>query len=496
MASPELTKLSIDNSPISSIDANKLANPIVQPKVTPPQVGTLPGTGTVGAVRTESDNIITAQTAEAERLQELRSQMSAISEQGSLSDLFSTQQEAFGIPEDLKRLKDINLQLAEMDTASELQKSQIEGAAGQTIGQAQREVSQEDREAAIRSAGLAAQAAVLQGNIETGTALVNQAVNIAYQDRTLTNTNLINQINDLRGTVDDQTQQLLDQEQRKYEADQAAIEEVKAAVNEAMVSGATAQEAAQLSDPRLTDEQRLQLAQGIVARGATELRDLDRQVKQSTLSTQALQREKLQKDIDTVLTGFLTGKDKFDSELQLAKEFNNRTKDYSKAAIQIGNIRASFEKAKVDSESGKSINATSQGVLVAFQKLLDPTSVVRESEYARSGDGLSLVSRLDGQFAKIKQGGAGVTASDLEEFVLTGETFLRGYEDSAIDQAQLIINQASPVGLDVRNIVPNGVLNLMEDRFIEGVENTPIGGTFTIGDVTYKKLSEDEFEPT
>ena len=60
--------------------------------------------------------------------------------------------------------------------------------------------------------------------------------------------------------------------------------------------------------------------------------------------------------------------------------------------------------------------AGSQAVLVTFQKILDPTSVVRESEYARSASGLSLVEQAKGQFEKFKQGGAGMTLEQLASF--------------------------------------------------------------------------------
>ena len=51
--------------------------------------------------------------------------------------------------------------------------------------------------------------------------------------------------------------------------------------------------------------------------------------------------------------------------------------------------------------------AGSQAVLVTFQKILDPTSVVRESEYARSASGLSLIEQVAGALERLKEGGAG-----------------------------------------------------------------------------------------
>ena len=62
-----------------------------------------------------------------------------------------------------------------------------------------------------------------------------------------------------------------------------------------------------------------------------------------------------------------------------------------------------------------------QAVLVTFQKILDPTSVVRESEYMRSAAGLNLLSRIQGAAEQLTKGGAGVPLADLERFAKLAE---------------------------------------------------------------------------
>jgi hypothetical protein len=261
--------------PSLQVSANSLTNPPKAPVLTPPAIETPPPTGTADAVSKDLTEIISAQTQEAADLKKRRQEFAELGELGTLSDFRTEQLEEFGVPESTRQLKDIQLQLADIDTASDLTKTRIEGAAGQTVRGAQREVTQEDRENAVRRSGLAAKASVIQGNIETATSLVDQAVTTTYQDRTLKNNNLLNQINDLSGTVDEQTQQLLDAEKARVEADQAAVQEVKDAVSLAMQSGAaTPQEVSQLTDINATDASRLALAQSISARGATEDREL------------------------------------------------------------------------------------------------------------------------------------------------------------------------------------------------------------------------------
>ena len=337
------------------VSANSLTNPPRAQVLTEPSLGPDPRTGTATAVASDLDNIITAQTQEAADLRQKRAEFAQLGDLGTLGDFRSDQMEEFGVPENLRQLKDIQLQLADIDTGSELTKTRIEGAAGQTLGQAQREVTQEDRENAVRRSGLAAQASVLQGNIKTATSLVNDAVTTAYQDRTLKNNNLLNQINDLSGTVDDQTQQLLDAEKARIEADQAAVKEVKDAVNSAMESGAaTADEVAQLTDINATDESRLALAQSITARGATEDRGLTLAGKRASIAaTRAAmslnerkfeyqkQQDKLELELETLVEdGTLTkeeaaDKQKVEQALQL-KELMNSMVEHPGFAASVG----------------------------------------------------------------------------------------------------------------------------------------------------------------
>ena len=115
--------------------------------------------------------------------------------------------------------------------------------------------------------------------------------------------------------------------------------------------------------------------------------------------------------------------------------------------------------------AGESINAASQGVLVSFQKLLDPTSVVRESEYARSANGLSAMERIEGFATKIRQGGAGLTAEGLAEFVELGQLFYENFNNEMLNFAKRTETQASNFGLNLENILtPNDIALLEQNR--------------------------------
>ena len=97
---------------------------------------------------------------------------------------------------------------------------------------------------------------------------------------------------------------------------------------------------------------------------------------------------------------------------------NRLTQQWDKAAGDVTDLN----RANAIMESGLNaarrgdMNAGAQAVLITFQKFLDPTSVVRESEYARSSQGLSIMERVKGYVERLAKGGAGVTLPELETF--------------------------------------------------------------------------------
>lgn len=269
-----------------TVSANALTTPVAPVTVSTPALPTIPSrlNAMVSNVQRDAEGFIGADTEARRKRDELQATFGALNDQGSLADMMAQQRQDLGIDTNLKELKDIQLQLTDANTASDLTKTRIEGGAGQTLGQAGREITQEDRENAVRNSGLAARAAVLQGNIETATALAKDTVNLAFQDRQLTAQNLIQQINMVQGQVDEQTAQLLETEKRGYEAELAAIKELKDNIANAMVNGASQAEISQLNDPTIDDATKLSLAQQITARGANQMRNLEIQSKQASIA--------------------------------------------------------------------------------------------------------------------------------------------------------------------------------------------------------------------
>ena len=97
-------------------------------------------------------------------------------------------------------------------------------------------------------------------------------------------------------------------------------------------------------------------------------------------------------------------------------------------------------------------NGASQAVLVTFQKMLDPLSVVRESEYARSSAGISLLQRIEGYAQRLAAGGAGVPKAELNEMVKTAREFYNGANSSIAGQRGRIEAVANKYKIDPKLI--------------------------------------------
>lgn len=86
-------------------------------------------------------------------------------------------------------------------------------------------------------------------------------------------------------------------------------------------------------------------------------------------------------------------------------------KDYKTIATSIGAIQKLIG-ARVSGDIKNSVGVE-QAIITLFNKLTDPQSVVRESEYARTPENLPIINRMIGAIGKVNKGGAGLTNDDL-----------------------------------------------------------------------------------
>lgn len=115
----------------------------------------------------------------------------------------------------------------------------------------------------------------------------------------------------------------------------------------------------------------------------------------------------------------------------LRKEFNalQPIKDYRDIETRF-NV---MEQAIKESKTTNNLVAVDQALITIFNKMTDPQSVVRESEYIRTPQDLSLWNRLKGKVTKYAAGGAGLTQDDRNALYSMAKKFQGAYK-SKFDQ--------------------------------------------------------------
>ena len=120
-------------------------------------------------------------------------------------------------------------------------------------------------------------------------------------------------------------------------------------------------------------------------------------------------------------------KDRLTMARQLSSDWRETTRPMQTLLDQSDRMAIGFKMA----QAGQLL-AGSQAILISFNKLLDPTSVVRESEYARSASGQSALETLRGYAEKLSAGGAGVTLRELQSYKEFGEKVVQRALESTV----------------------------------------------------------------
>lgn len=155
----------------------------------------------------------------------------------------------------------------------------------------------------------------------------------------------------------------------------------------------------------------------------------------------------------------------------LRKEFYDSpiVKTYQEVSRQSGVMEEAIKEAR----TGKNLVAVDQALITIMNKMMDPASVVRESEYARTPGDIALMNRVKGAFQKIKTGGAGLTLDDREAITSMGRKYMAVAERKYKGKLHEYKGYLANYGLD-------------PDKYLSPPEIEPTGGS----DLT--RMSDEE----
>lgn len=140
-------------------------------------------------------------------------------------------------------------------------------------------------------------------------------------------------------------------------------------------------------------------------------------------------------------------------ERDLRKDFEDSPviKDFGTVLNNVSNINEAI--SMLDSGASPSRIATDSTIITSFNKVLDPTSVVRESEYNRIVDSLGYQNRIKGWKDKINKGGSGLTSQDLKDIQTLSNSLLAKRKELVDQEVRRNTEIASSAGVNPRNVV-------------------------------------------
>jgi hypothetical protein len=144
----------------------------------------------------------------------------------------------------------------------------------------------------------------------------------------------------------------------------------------------------------------------------------------------------------------LTAKDKVQVAVTQAKEFraDPRIKNLNIIERSERGMVAALKMATAPDV--KSRIASDQALGVLFQKMLDPESVVRESEFARTPEGAALMNQLLAVIPQLKLGGLKLLDEDRQALVAMARKLLQGAKITANRAFDEFETRADEIGLN------------------------------------------------
>lgn len=334
-------------------------------------------------------------------------------------------------------VRDIALQKRQMDMENDILNKNQQGLFG---GGAQQLINQNQRDISSERANLAIEKLALQGDISTAQALIKNKLDAQFEP-------MKDRIAYIEKTLDIYDKDLSESQKQQFEMEKYQLQEqakqkesFQKIIDEAGTGGAPVE---------VQNEASNLFAQGNRA-GAIAL------LSQYSKRAQGEQ---------------LTPYQRLQATQSIAKDVQMRTANAREISRQAKLITDSYN--NILNGGDRSLNT--QAIVTSFNKILDPTSVVRESEFDRTAKGQSLLERLRGKADAIATGGAGVTQETLKEASDIASEYLRNSSESIQQENQRALQLADEFGLTGSSVTSSGYQD-EEIKEVKGVKYKKVPG--------------------
>jgi len=143
--------------------------------------------------------------------------------------------------------------------------------------------------------------------------------------------------------------------------------------------------------------------------------------------------------------GGASGKEAFGNEKQLRSEFDKQAKNFDEA-------RLGFEKVQKAAMAETASGPTDLALIFGYMKVIDPTSVVREGEFATAEKAGGVSEQLRNLYNKVRTGER-LTQDVRDQFVQAARTQFQPYMDMQRNIESRYTNLATSYNLDPTKVV-------------------------------------------
>lgn len=198
----------------------------------------------------------------------------------------------------------------------------------------------------------------------------------------------------------------------------------------------------------------------------------------------------------------------FKAVTDLRKEFNSQpeVKSYKDLQRTYSLINTAYQTALSKGDKGSKASAD-QALVTLYNKMLDPGSVVREGEYARTAEGQALIDRFVSKYQQATEGGAGITDVTRKDMVDISQKFFEGAQGDYDKIADYYRYIAKEIGVDPSLVIretgqpvvpgapqpiqPTQPSQLLEESVVNKIKEARDSGEYTDVDIV-NSIAENE----
>ena len=180
----------------------------------------------------------------------------------------------------------------------------------------------------------------------------------------------------------------------------------------------------------------------------------------------------------------LTAKEKMNAETTIRKEFQNLTKDFR-------NVRDSFARVQASGEDPSA--AGDLALIFNYMKILDPGSVVRETEFATAQNAAGVPERVRAQFNRVLSGER-LSSQQRNDFLNRSSRLFNTRKEQFDQTSDEYKNLSDRLGLNYKNIVLKSDRPLIQKKRQKELEEKTKKeqNERKIGGILIKDLTQEE----